>query len=113
MKKKDIFKLSLENDDPNRLQPTSTQPPINKDAYKPLLGICAYLFIHHPAATAAPPTAATAAVAAAAATGQVCGEVCRGKQGRLKVFSRVPLLRKCVVKVKLDVSRLQTRATAQ
>lgn len=35
----------------------------------------------------------------------------RGKQGRLKVFARVPRLRlrTRVVKVKLDVSRLQTR----
>lgn len=33
----------------------------------------------------------------------------RGKQGRLKVFAHVPLPLKRVVKVKLDVSRLQTR----
>lgn len=47
-----------------------------------------------------------------AATGQVYREVCRGKQGRLKVFACVPLRRECAVKVKLgvgDVSRLQTR----
>lgn len=38
------------------------------------------------------------------ATGKVSREVCRGKQGQLKVFAYVPLLCESVVKVKLGAA---------
>lgn len=80
----------------------SPQRPINKDAYKYPLGMrawCAYLF-HK------------AIASLRSATSKVSREVCRGKQGQLKVFAYVPLLCESAVKVKLGAATCSDSQTS-